>query len=78
VMDATGINGRYDITVNFTPPAAIPSVATKGGDALASEPDGTISIFEALDKQLGLKLESRKVTAPVLVIDHVEEMPPEN
>ena len=78
VVDATGINGRYDITVNFTPPAAIPSVATKGGDALASEPDGTISIFEALDKQLGLKLKSRKVTAPVLVIDHVEEMPTEN
>jgi uncharacterized protein (TIGR03435 family) len=78
VVDATGINGRYDITVNFTPSAAIPSVATTGGDALASEPDGTISIFEALDKQLGLKLESRKVTAPVLVIDHVEEMPTEN
>jgi uncharacterized protein (TIGR03435 family) len=51
---------------------------TAGGDVVASEPDGTISIFEALEKQLGLKLESRKVMGPMLVIDHVDETPTEN
>lgn len=49
-----------------------------GGDAAASEPNGAISFSEALNRQLGLKLESRKVLAPVLVIDHVNEMPTEN
>jgi uncharacterized protein (TIGR03435 family) len=41
-------------------------------------PNGTISIFEALRRQLGLKLESRKVMAPVLVVDHVNEKPTAN
>lgn len=80
VVDATGMNGRYDMTLNFSPYRAVQNSGgpSAGGDAAASEPNGTISLFEALDHQLGLKLESRKVTAPVLVIDHVDEMPREN
>jgi uncharacterized protein (TIGR03435 family) len=80
VVDATGIVGRYDMTINFTPPRVFQNIGAPAanGDAAASEPDGTISIFEALEKQLGLKLESRKVTAQVLVIDHVDETPTDN
>ena len=80
VVDATGISGRYDMTINFTPPREIPNPANPaaGAEGVASDPDGTISIFEALPKQLGLKLESRKVMGQVLVIDHVEEKPTEN
>lgn len=79
-VDATGIDGRYDMTINFSPPSAFSNLGTPdaGGDAVASEPNGAISIFEALSKQLGLRLESREVPAPVLVIDHVNEMPTEN
>lgn len=80
VVDATGIDGRYDMTINFSPPSAFANLATPqaGGDPAASEPTGAISIAEALSKQLGLKLESREVPAPVLVIGHVNEMPTEN
>jgi uncharacterized protein (TIGR03435 family) len=80
VVDATGISGRYDMTINFTPPRAIPNGGgpDAGGDAFATDPDGTISIFDALSRQLGLKLESRKVMGQVLVIDHVNETPTEN
>jgi len=79
VVDATGIEGRYDMTINFTPPRLLQIAGpAAGGDTFAPEPDGTISIFEALQKQLGLKLESRKVMAQVLVIDHVDEAPTEN
>jgi len=80
VANETGIDGRYDMTINFTPPRIIAglSVPAAAGDPVASEPDGTITIFEALHNQLGLKLEPRKVTAQVLVIDHVDEMPAEN
>jgi uncharacterized protein (TIGR03435 family) len=80
VVDATGIEGRYDMTINFTPPRVFPNIAAPAviGDTAASEPDGSISILEALEKQLGLKLESRKVTGQVLVIDHMNEMPTDN
>jgi len=80
VVDATGIDGRYDMTINFTPPRVFQNIAAPAvtGDTAASEPDGAISIFEALEKQLGLKLESRKVSGRVLVIDHVNEMPTDN
>jgi hypothetical protein len=42
---------------------------------VASDPAGGISLGNALNKQLGLRLEMRKRTAPVLVIDHIEEKP---
>jgi uncharacterized protein (TIGR03435 family) len=79
VVDSTGIAGRYDMTINFSPTRVLASIGVPaaGGDA-ASDPNGAISFTEALSQQLGLKLESRKVMAPVLVIDHVNEMPTEN
>ena len=45
------------------------------GDA---EPSPYISIFDAVDKQLGLKLEPGKHPMPVLVIDRVNRIPTEN
>jgi uncharacterized protein (TIGR03435 family) len=78
-MDSTGLAGRYDMTINFSPPGVVESIRVPGagGDA-AAEPDGAISLSEALNRRLGLKLQSRKVMAPMLVIDHVNEMPTEN
>ena len=80
VVDSTGIAGRYDMTINFSPSSVLASggVQGAGGDATASDPNGTISFTEALNQQLGLKLQSSKVMAPVLVIDHVNETPTEN
>lgn len=84
VVDATGITGRYDMTISFSPPnvlqsGAAPDAATNvAGNVTASEPNGAISIFEALTKQLGLKLQSRNVKTEVLVIDRVNETPTEN
>ena len=80
VVNATGINGRYDMTINFSPPNVLQSGAAPSGDGnvTASEPNGAISIFESLTKQLGLKLQSRNVTTEVLVIDRVNETPTEN
>jgi len=79
VVDATGVEGNYDITINFSPPGAGGkggvSPTGMGDEPAAAEPNGAITLFEALQKQLGLKLETRKVAAQVLVIDHVEEKP---
>ena len=43
-----------------------------------SDPSGAISLYDAIEKQLGLKLEKTKRPAQVLVIDHIEPKPIEN
>ncbi len=48
------------------------------GGLTASDPIGGVTLFEALEKQLGLKLEAHKEPRPVLVIDHIEPTPTEN
>ena len=88
VLDATGIDGAWDFTLTYrnlnagnqgpggsrggdvAPPA--------GGVPEASDPSGGLTFVEALEKQLGLKLELHKRPEPVLVIDHVEEKPTDN
>ncbi len=80
VVDLTRVKGRYDFTLNFSPYYLFQktnSPAT-GSTEVASDPSGAISLFEAMEKQLGLKLKSTKVIGTVLVIDHVEENPAEN
>ncbi len=73
VEDATRIKGSWDLLLNYTPTGdrRVPSNAEP-------ELNGAISIFEAMPKQLGVKLEKRKRRLPVLVIDHIEEKPIEN
>jgi uncharacterized protein (TIGR03435 family) len=65
VIDKTGIAGRYDLKVRWTPDVD----AAAAGNA---SPDAPPSIFTALTEQLGLKLEPDKGPVQVLVIDHVE------
>ena len=79
VADFTAVPGEFDFQLKWTsdemqatPPDAGDRQATAAPDA-ASGP----SLFDALHEQLGLKLESRKVPAEVLVIDHAEK-PSEN
>jgi uncharacterized protein (TIGR03435 family) len=45
---------------------------------MAAEPSGVQTIFEAVERQLGLKLESQKRSMPVIAIDHIEQKPTEN
>jgi len=84
-VDATGLEGGYTFTVNFSPIGVFQGGAGgRGGDAgpvaggaalSASEPNGALSLPEALDRQLGLKLELQKRPMPVLVFDHISEKP---
>jgi uncharacterized protein (TIGR03435 family) len=53
-------------------------VPPSGSGQPAADPNGAISFFDAVDKQLGLKLEKEKRSLPVLVIDHIDETPTEN
>jgi uncharacterized protein (TIGR03435 family) len=47
-------------------------------DGAASDPSGALTLFDAVSRQLGLKLEKQRRPSPVLVIDHIEEKPTEN
>jgi len=50
-----------------------------GGMAMpSSDPSGGQTIFTAIEKTLGLKLEMQKRTVPVVLIDHIEQKPTEN
>ena len=48
-----------------------PTAAAIGG---AADPNG-ISVFEAVEKELGLKLVKQRRPVPVIVMDHVDEEP---
>jgi len=74
VVDKTGIEGRYNLKLSWTPDDG--AGPTPGGGSSAAADFGP-SIFTALAEQLGLKLESEKGPVEVLVIDHVD-MPSEN
>ncbi|HXE08728.1 MAG TPA: TIGR03435 family protein [Acidobacteriaceae bacterium] len=89
VIDSSGLTGGYDFTLSFSKkqnlrdvaasPAASPAASTDGA---ASDP-GTgavaISLFDAIQKQLGLKLEKKdSVPVATLVIDHIEQNPTDN
>ena len=75
-VDTTGLQGGWNFTLYWTPRAALetarPADAAGGGAAL--DPGG-ITVFQAVEKQLGLKLEKGTHPVPVVVIDHIEQKP---
>jgi uncharacterized protein (TIGR03435 family) len=74
VVDKTGIDGKYDLTLEWSPDDR--SAKTTDPSNEISAPPGP-SIFTAVQEQLGLRLESTKAPVQTLVIDHIEE-PSEN
>ena len=76
VIDRTGLTGRFDIHLEVTPGDLQPKFVAgrqldQPGDSSADDKDGP-SISVALQRQLGLKLETGKGPVPVLVVDHME------
>src|SRR5262249_27993882 len=92
LTDATGIEGRWDFKVSFTPTALqraiqqAQSAARTGAlaagrplpDSGAADPSGTLTLLEAIDRQLGLKVQMRRRPVPVLVVDSFDDKPTDN
>jgi uncharacterized protein (TIGR03435 family) len=82
VLDSTGLTDPYDFTLSFSAinvlQNGVPGQQPATGGENASDPSGGLSLPDALNKQLGIKMEIRKRPMQVLVIDHVEEKPTEN
>jgi uncharacterized protein (TIGR03435 family) len=64
VVNRTGLAGAYDFKIEATPEFRM----TRDNADLKN-----ISIFTAIQQQLGLKLEQQKGMVEVLVVDHVEK-----
>jgi uncharacterized protein (TIGR03435 family) len=75
MVDLTGLTGSYDFTIKWTGRGQL---MQKQAAANADDPNPGISFFDAVDKQLGLKLVPEKRPAPVLVVDSVNRTPTEN
>jgi uncharacterized protein (TIGR03435 family) len=77
VRDATGLKGRYDFTLFWLIRPNRPSMSAASTDPTATpEPDAPgATLFEAIQQQLGLKLEPKRGPVPVLVIDRAEKKP---
>ena len=73
VIDATGLKGQFDFTMGWSPPHLV-----KTTDPATTDPNPSVTLVEALDKQLGLKLKLRKHPMPVLVVDQFEPQPAPN
>ena len=59
VVDETGVNGSFDFTLHWIPDGA-------------PDPTAGPSLFTAIQEQLGLRLEGRKVPVDMLVVDSAE------
>jgi uncharacterized protein (TIGR03435 family) len=73
VLDQTGLTGRYDFQLNWTP-----DDSQFGGMGAKVPPptdaaDAPPNLYTAIQEQLGLKLEATKAPAEVMVIDHAEK-----
>jgi uncharacterized protein (TIGR03435 family) len=63
VVDRTELTGTYDYRMEATP-----------GFRINNNPElGDISVFTAVQEQLGLKLEPQKAPVEILVVDHIEK-----
>jgi uncharacterized protein (TIGR03435 family) len=67
VVNQTGLEGHWDFDLVWTAKAMLTSLGADG-----------ISIFDAVDKQLGLKLDLQQVPTPVIQVDSVNQKPTDN
>ena len=81
VIDRTGIEGRFDASMQWTPDPINEPMLSKSGQPLPPPPasDAPLgpSIFNVLQEKFGLKLEAAKVPMDVIVIDRATR-PTEN
>jgi uncharacterized protein (TIGR03435 family) len=62
VVDKTGLDGAWDFQLNWTPFRQL-------------ENNGGLTLFAALQSQLGLQMEDRKLPMPVVVVDSISRTP---
>jgi uncharacterized protein (TIGR03435 family) len=79
IVDETGLEGGWDFLLGFsTPnqprPPAPDQAAPNQQNTFPDVAEG-LSSYEAVQKELGLKLVKTRRSVPVIVVDHVDEKP---
>jgi uncharacterized protein (TIGR03435 family) len=78
LLDRTGLNGRYDIELEFSSYPQQMTAAEEAAFAARGVPSGgVLPISRALPEQLGLKVVAAKESVETITIDHAEK-PSEN
>jgi uncharacterized protein (TIGR03435 family) len=73
VVDQTGLTGRFDFTLNWTPDDSQFSGMGAKIPPPTDSADAPPNLYTAIQEQIGLKLEATKAPADVMVIDSVEK-----
>jgi uncharacterized protein (TIGR03435 family) len=73
VLDQTGLTGRFDFSLNWTP-----DDSQFGGMGAKVPPptdsaDAPPNLYTAIQEQIGLKLDATRAPADVMVIDHIQK-----
>jgi uncharacterized protein (TIGR03435 family) len=70
-VDATGLTGKYDLTLDFRPASG----------SLLKDPEvddsGAPTLIQALKEQLGMRVESGPGPVRVVMIEHLSELKPD-
>ena len=77
VLDKTGLAGKYDFTIAFSPDQSQTQSPSTGGGAIGStvtvaSDSPAPTLITAVEERLGLKLRSGKGPVEIIVIDYVE------
>ena len=77
VIDQTGLSGRFNYFLDINA-YVTEEIRKSGGPDGGAPPEAASIVAQAIQAQLGLKLESKKAPVEVLVIDHIDKTPSEN
>lgn len=79
VVDETGLTGAYDFTVDVSKYMNMEQGPRREGEGHGIDASSVESaIMMAIQEQLGLKLESKRRPAEMIVVDRAEKVPTEN
>ena len=75
VLDRTGLDAAYDLEIEWSSDLGLLQALPGSAGAGELTPDG-VSLFTALQEQLGLRLQATRGPVDVIVIDHAEPPTP--
>ena len=73
VVDQTGLEGKWDFTIKFTPDDSLFNGHPPPLPAKTDTTESSPNFFDALQQQVGLKLEAQKTAVDVIAVDHLEK-----
>jgi uncharacterized protein (TIGR03435 family) len=73
MIDLTGLKDAYDFTLTWTPKNPRSDIRGAEVGAQAATAPGGLTVFEGVDKLLGLRIAERKHPLPVIAVGRAEK-----